>query len=128
MNLLLDTHAFLWFLWNDNQLSSPALQLIRDAQNRKFVSVVSCWEIAIKSSIGKLRLGLPAQKFLSQHIAINNFSLLTVSLEHATATETLPFHHRDPFDRILVAQCQTDSLELASADKMFDQYGINRLW
>ena len=128
MNLLLDTHAFLWFLWNDSQLSSTSVQLIQDSQNRKFVSLASCWEIAIKSSIGKLRLGSPASQFLSQHLAVNNFHLISISLEHATAIENLPFHHRDPFDRILVAQCQTEALELISADKMFDQYGIKRVW
>ena len=77
---------------------------------------------------GWLRLGLPASQFLSQHLAINNFRLISISLEHASAIENLPFHHRVPFDRILVAQCQTEALELMSADKMFDQYGINRLW
>jgi PIN domain nuclease of toxin-antitoxin system len=106
--LLLDSHAFLWFVWDDPKLSALAKQLIEDADNRKLVSVASCWEIAIKSGLGKLELGEPAGVFLGREIPANRFELLPITLEHATAVETLPRHHGDPFDRMLVAAGQGD--------------------
>ena len=85
MNLLLDTHTFLWFVWADPRLSVAAKALIVNAANRKLVSVASCWEIAIKASIGKLKLGESSHSFLAREIVRNNFDLLAISLEHATA-------------------------------------------
>ena len=103
-DLLLDTHTLLWFLWADSQLSQAAKDLIEDPNNRKLVSVASCWEIAIKTGLGKLRLGEPSASFLSREIAGNNFELLSISLDHATAVEGLDPHHKDPFDRLLAAR------------------------
>src|SRR5207248_4789309 len=108
MTLLLDAHALLWFLWDDPQLSANARALIMVPAHRKLVSVATCWEIAIKAGIGKLRLGEPACTFLAREIATNHFDLLSISFDHAAAVETLPFHHRDPFDRLLVAQALSD--------------------
>src|SRR5262249_19186610 len=99
--LLLDTQAMLWFFWDDPQLSDRARTLIEDADNQKLVSVASCWEIAIKVGIGKLQLGEPSRSFLTREITRNNFELLSITLTHATMVEGLPFHHRDPFDRLL---------------------------
>jgi PIN domain nuclease of toxin-antitoxin system len=127
-SLLLDTHAMLWFFWNDPQLSVHAKALIEDADNRKLVSIASCWEVAIKVGLGKLDLGEPSRSFLPREIARNNFQLLPISLGHVTMVEGLVAHHRDPFDRLLVAQAMTESLPLVSADGIFDQYGVNRLW
>jgi PIN domain nuclease of toxin-antitoxin system len=127
-SLLLDTHTMLWFFWNDPQLSAPAKALIEDADNRKLVSIASCWEVAIKVGLGKLDLGEPSRSFLPREIARNNFQLLPISLGHATMVEGLVAHHRDPFDRLLVAQAMTEGLPLVSTDGIFDQYGINRLW
>jgi PIN domain nuclease of toxin-antitoxin system len=104
MNLPLDSHAVLWFLWDGPLLSTTAKNLIVDPANRKLASVASCWEIAIKVSTGKLRLGEPARSFLGREIVRNNFDLLPITLDHPTAVEALPFYHRDPFDRLLVAQ------------------------
>jgi PIN domain nuclease of toxin-antitoxin system len=127
-SLLLDTHTMLWFFWNDPQLSVHAKALIEDADNRKLVSIASCWEVAIKVGLGKLDLGEPTRSFLPREIARNNFQLLPISLGHATMVEGLVAHHRDPFDRLLVAQAMTEGLPLVSTDGIFDQYGINRLW
>jgi PIN domain nuclease of toxin-antitoxin system len=127
-SLLLDAHTMLWFFWDDPQLSARAKALIEDANNRKLVSVATCWEIAIKVGLGKLDLGESSRSFLPREIARNNFELLPISLDHATMVEGLVAHHRDPFDRLLVAQAMTEGLTLVSADAIFDQYGISRVW
>jgi PIN domain nuclease of toxin-antitoxin system len=127
-SILLDTHAMLWFFWDDPQLSVAAKALIEDPNNRKLVSIACCWEIAVKVGVGKLSLGEPSRSFLPREIARNNFELLPISLEHATMVEGLVMHHRDPFDRLLVAQVMTEGLELISADVVFDGYGVARLW
>jgi PIN domain nuclease of toxin-antitoxin system len=100
MTLLLDTHAFLWFVWDDPQLSAIAKALIEDPANRKRVSVASCWEIAIKVGNGKLRLDAPSAVFIPRELANNGFELLEITLAHATAVETMRQHHKDPFDRL----------------------------
>lgn len=128
MNFLLDTHALLWFLWDDPLLSATARDVIVEPSHRKLISIASCWEIAIKSGLGKLDLGEPSQTFLSRELAINHFELLPISLEHATAVEGLPLHHRDPFDRMLVAQAQSLHCAIVSADAVLDQYGVGRIW
>ena len=127
-SLLLDTHAMLWFWWADLRLSSTARSLIEDADNRKLVSIASCWEVAIKVGLRKLDLGEPSRSFLPREIARNNFELLPVGLDHATMVEELGVHHRDPFDRLLIAQAMVERLSLVSADAVFDQYGVSRLW
>ena len=127
-SLLLDAHTMLWFFWDNPQLSTRAKALIEDANNRKLVSIATCWEIAIKVGLGKLDLGEPSRSFLPREIARNNFELLPISLAHATMVEGLVPQHRDPFDRLLVAQAMTEGLPLVSADGVFDQYGISRLW
>jgi PIN domain nuclease of toxin-antitoxin system len=128
MSLLLDTHTMLWFFWDDPQLSSNAKMVIEDANNRKLVSIASCWEIAIKVGLGKLDLGEPSRSFLSREIARNNFELQPISLSHATMVEGLAPHHKDPFDRLLIAQSMVECMPLVSGDAIFDQYGITRLW
>lgn len=126
--LLLDTQAMLWFFWDDPQLSAAAKAAIEDANNRKLVSVASCWEVAIEVSLGKLNLGESSRTFLPREIGRNNFELLNITLDHATAVEGLPLHHRDPFDRLLIAQSMDENLQVVSIDSAFDPYGIKRLW
>jgi PIN domain nuclease of toxin-antitoxin system len=128
MTLLLDAHALLWFLWADPRLSAVAKALIEDPQNRKLVSVATCWEIAIKAGLGKLVLGEPSRSFLSREIARNNFDLLAITFDHATGVEALPRHHGDPFDRLLITQALAESVAIVSADAAFDVYGVQRLW
>jgi PIN domain nuclease of toxin-antitoxin system len=127
-SLLLDTQAMLWFFWDDSQLSGRAKAEIENASHRKFVSIASCWEIAIKANLGKLALGEPSRSFLRREITRNNFELLPISLDHATAVEDLLLYHRDPFDRLLVAQSRIESMPIVSADAVFDQYSVPRIW
>ena len=128
MNLLLDTHTLLWFWWDDPKLSEVAKDIIVNPDNRKLVSTASCWEVAIKVSLKKLDLGLPYEEFIPQQIATNNFEMLTISHDHMAAVASLPFHHRDPFDRMLIVQAISEDIPVVSADKQFDPYPIERLW
>ena len=128
MRLLLDTHAFLWFVLNDPQLSAAARALISDPNNEVEVSPASLWEIAIKISIGKYSLSEPYQTFMEREIAANQMRLLAIEPKHTALLATLPFHHRDPFDRLLVAQATVEQIPLVSADTTLDAYPIPRLW
>jgi PIN domain nuclease of toxin-antitoxin system len=128
VNLLLDAHTLLWFLEDDPQLSATAKGLIEDPANRKFVSIATCWEIAIKVGLRKLDLGEPATTFLPRELATNHFDLLAIDLRHATFVEMLPHHHRDPFDRLLIAQSIIEAFLVLSVDAAFDLYGVSRLW
>jgi PIN domain nuclease of toxin-antitoxin system len=128
MTLLLDTHSFLWFWWDDPQLSETAKQAICEATNRKLISTVSCWEIAIKVSLKKLDLGAPYRGFIHQHMVRNNFELLQITDEHLAWLVDLPFHHRDPFDRLLVAQSLYEQIPIVSVDPQLDAYGVTRIW
>ena len=128
MNFLLDTHIFLWFVAGDAKLSQTARELIEDPANQPLLSVASLWETAIKISLGKLNLGQPFETFIPQQMALNGIDLLAIELDHTTIVSKLPFHHRDPFDRLLVAQAMTEGIPLVSADEAFDAYSIKRLW
>jgi PIN domain nuclease of toxin-antitoxin system len=128
VKLLLDAHALLWFLDANPLLSAQAKRLIEDPQNHKLVSVATCWEIAIKVGLKKLDLGEPATTFLPRELSTNHFDLLSIELPHATFVETLPLHHRDPFDRLLIAQSIIETIAIVSVDVVFDLYGAQRLW
>lgn len=127
MNLLLDTHVFLWFIMGSPNLSADARALIEDDANRKFISVASLWEIAIKSSIGKLTLSAPFDKLIPQQLSVNGFELLPIELAHLAAVTTLPFHHRDPFDRLLIAQATVEKMPIVTIDSAFEAYSVTRL-
>ena len=128
MILLLDTHTLLWFLRNDLLLSSVAKALIEDPSHRKFVSVASCWEIAIKAGLGKMQLTEPSRTLLERELPANNLDLLPISLEHATTVEGLALHHKDPFDRLLIAQAMVEGIPIVSVDPAFDPYPVRRIW
>jgi PIN domain nuclease of toxin-antitoxin system len=128
MKLLLDTHTLLWFIAGSGSLSASARSLIEDASNEKFVSIASIWETAIKVSIGKMSLSAPFDVLFPRQLQINGFDLLPVKVEHTSVVTTLPFHHRDPFDRLLIAQAIKERMTLVSVDEVFDNYGITRLW
>ncbi|MGD0412352.1 MAG: type II toxin-antitoxin system VapC family toxin [Verrucomicrobiota bacterium] len=128
MNLLLDTHAFLWFIANDPRLSSRAQSLIQDPGNRRLFSMASLWEIAIKVSLGKLALAQPFDQFIPRQLQLNQIEVLAIELPHVAAVVAMPFHHRDPFDRLMAAQCQIEDLPIVSADPAFDAYSIRRVW
>lgn len=128
MRLLLDTHTFLWWINNDSLLSEAASASITSVRNECFVSLASCWELAIKTSIGKLRLSKPVERFIPEELAANDFQLLPIDFRHVAKVETLPFHHRDPFDRLLVAQSLTEKMTMVSADGVLSRYGVKRVW
>ena len=126
--LLLDTHAFLWWVDDAPQLTAAARRAIGDASNECYLSLASCWEMAIKSSLGKLRLAKPVERFISEQLAANGFSLLNIELRHTAKIEKLLFHHRDPFDRLLIAQAMMEKLTIVSADSALSDYGVKILW
>jgi PIN domain nuclease of toxin-antitoxin system len=126
--LLLDTHTFLWWVNDDPKVSTAARHAIADANNECYLSLASCWEMSIKSSLGKLRIAAPIDRFVSDQLTANSFTLLNIELRHAAKVEKLPFHHRDPFDRLLIAQAMTEKMTLITADAAFTGYGVKVLW
>lgn len=128
MKLLLDTHTFLWMSLDDPQLSETAREKLSDNANDLYLSPTSYWEIAIKISIGKYNLAEPLAEFIKREIAANDLNLLPIYVDHAAEVSELPFHHKDPFDRMLVAQSLVESLPIVSGDAIFDQYGVTRIW
>ncbi len=128
MRLLLDTHAFLWFILDEPQLSAKADALISDPNNAIEVSPASYWEIAIKISIGKYFLPESYAVFMDREIAANDFRILHIEPKHTAVVSAMPFHHRDPFDRLIVAQATVEQIPIVSGDADLDSYGIARLW
>lgn len=130
MRLLLDTHALLWFLLNDPKLSAEANRLIMDLRNEVFVSPASYWEIAIKISRGKYVLDVDEDfgTFMEREIRGNLLNVLPISVPHAGCVAKLPFHHQDPFDRLLIAQSLVEQIPIVSMDSALDAYGVDRRW
>ena len=128
MRLLLDTHAFLWWLAGDSALSPAARKAIGEGKNTIFISAGSAWEIATKYRIGKLPGVASIVGNLGAVIAEQGFSDLPITLHHAQVAGTLPGVHRDPFDRILVAQALLEKLLLVSNEQRFEAFGVSRLW
>ncbi|HSK71797.1 MAG TPA: type II toxin-antitoxin system VapC family toxin [Pyrinomonadaceae bacterium] len=128
MKLLLDTHTLLWFIAGSLNLSATARSLIEDPANEKYVSIASLWETAIKISLGKMTLATTFDRLFPHHLNINGFELLPIEIKHASAVISLPFYHRDPFDRILIAQAIEENMALVSIDTVFDKYSVKRMW
>ncbi len=128
MSLLLDTHTFLWWCADDPKLSTTARNAISQANQRVLFSVVSAWEIAIKTRLGKLTLPSPPQLFMTSMLKRHRFEVLEISLAHATAEFNLPSHHADPFDRLLIVQAQQEELTLVTNDGHIERYKIVTLW
>lgn len=124
MRLLLDTHIFIWFVLSPDKLSPTALAAIQDPNNQIFVSLVSAWEMSIKSGLGKMHLTQPIESFFEDQAQHNQFDILPITLAHIAAVESLPRHHGDPFDRLLIAQSMTEAMPLISADHAFDAYSL----
>ena len=124
MNLLLDTHILLWWLADEAALGDRARSAIAEARNRVWVSAASAWEVAIKSSLGRLHLPGPAAEVLPAALAENDFMPLPISVDHALRTTDLPCIHADPFDRILIAQAIDESLTIVTADPIFAHYPV----
>ena len=128
MRLLLDTHAFLWWIFDDPRLSSTARTLSADPSAEILFSVVSAWEIAIKSRTGRLDLPPDVPAFIYDQIRRNRFAVLPIGLRHALHVHALPDHHRDPFDRLLVAQSQVEAVPLLSTDTQIAAYDVTLRW
>jgi PIN domain nuclease of toxin-antitoxin system len=127
MDLLLDTHAIIWFLNGDSSLSPKARLAIEDIDNTKTVSIASIWEIGIKISLGKFRFPQGFMQFVEM-IDANGFEILPISVEHALIVSNLEFIHRDPFDRLLIAQSQKENLTIVTRDENIRKYSVQTIW
>lgn len=128
MRLLLDTHAFLWWVNDSPQLSQAAREAIADAGNSVFFSVVSAWEMVIKSKLGKLGVPQSLSDFLTDQLQRNSFEILPVYLPHALQVADLPDYHRDPFDRLLIAQALIQNMRIVSGDPQIHRYPVDVVW
>ena len=127
MRYLLDTHAFLWLAIDDGRLPARVRAIYQDLEHDCFVSTASIWEMAIKANLGKLTLGTTLAQLVQGGVE-RGLRLLDVRPQHAYVVQTLPFHHRDPFDRMLVAQAMHESLHVLSRDEALDAYPLTRVW
>ena len=126
--MLLDTHVFLWWISDSTRLSNLARETIAEERNEPIFSVVSAWEIAIKVGVGKLELPDIPEKFVTEQLSLNDVEVLPMYLGHALRVHALPDHHRDPFDRLLVAQANVEGIPLLSADHHLSQYPVEVIW
>jgi PIN domain nuclease of toxin-antitoxin system len=127
MKLLLDTHAFLWFVAGDERLSRRARQQLAATGAQPVLSVASVWEMAIKAGLKRLALPLPVDRFIAEKVA-DGLQILEIEWQHAAAVADLPWHHNDPFDRLLIAQALYEHLPVISADPFFPKYGVDLIW
>ena len=128
MRALLDTHALLWWFSDDPALTRPVRKIIGDTKNTIVVSAASAWEIATKVRLGKLPTGAGLAADFTGYIEREHFQLLAISVEHALRAGLLPGSHRDPFDRMLIAQAQAENLPILSKEVIFDAFGLRRIW
>jgi len=127
MDILLDTHTLIWFLNGDKKLSHKVRECIETPTNLKFVSIASIWEIAIKISLNKFRFPKGFNNFLEM-VDDNGFDILPISFEHTLTVSSLDFIHKDPFDRLLIAQSICDNLTIATKDSFIEQYNVQTIW
>lgn len=127
MNAILDTHAFLWAMAGDRRMSQQAHDLFQGPSDL-FLSIASIWEILIKVQLGKLSLPPPAGPFVIRKLAENRIETLSINLDHLLAFEGLPMHHRDPFDRLLIAQSMEEKLPIVTGDRIFARYPVEVIW
>lgn len=128
MRLLLDSHTLIWAVEDPTKLGPQALAGLQDAGNTVVVSAATVWELSIKCGLGKLTLSLPFRRWIEQALADLEAELLPISIASADLQAALPLHHRDPFDRMLIAQSRVEGIPLLSNDAMFDNYQVNRVW
>ena len=127
MELLLDTHAFIWFIDGDNSLPEKAVNTIKEINNKCFISVASLWEIAIKLSLKKIKLKSDFNK-INDFLADNDIDILPITFVHLQKLLELPYHHRDPFDRIIISQGLSENFTIVTKDKEFESYTERILW
>ena len=128
MKALLDTHVFLWWINDDPRLSDAARELIGNGESALFLSAASGWEIAIKMRLGRLEVQGDPEQFIFEQLALNDITVLPISMSHALRTAALPDHHRDPFDRMLVAQSQIEQLPIVTTDPLITRYAVEVIW
>ena len=128
MRALLDTHAFLWWIADDSRLSKKAREIIADGHNELFLSAASGWEMAIKARLGKLQLSDSLERFVPEQLIINGIEGLPVQMRHTLHVQTLPDYHRDPFDRLLVAQAQLEGLPILTRNPYIARYQVKTIW
>ena len=128
MKAILDSHSFYWFAEDAPQMSDDIKRLIENAQTESFLSVASVWELAIKAASGKLLLASPPEIYFAGVIQTNGFALLPITFDHVLLAAKLPMHHRDPFDRLIIAQSLLENIPIISVDTVFDAYGVTRIW
>ena len=128
MRVLLDTHTFLWWISNDTRLSSRAREIISDGNNELLLSAASGWEIAIKVRLGRLQLPYEPERFIPEQLVINAIQSLPIKISHALHTYSLPIYHRDPFDRIIIAQAQLEGLPILTSDPQIAKYKVEIIW
>ncbi len=128
MRLLLDTHTFLWWTADSPRLSDTARGLIRNPDNELFLSAASGWEMAIKAQLGKLRISGDIEQFVAEQMSLNAIHSLPITMMHALHVQKLPLHHRDPFDRVLIAQSQLEQMPILTIDSVFRHYQVETLW
>jgi PIN domain nuclease of toxin-antitoxin system len=128
VRVLLDTHCWLWYLLAPQRLNPVATEVLRDQQNQVYFSAASAWEIVVKVGTGKLSLPLPPTRYIPSRLAELNHQSLPILQSHVLRVEQLPYHHRDPFDRVLVAQAQEEELQLMTADQALKAYEVPIFW
>lgn len=128
MRVLLDTHALLWFLAEDPRLNRHAYGLITDPANDVLLSVGSLWEIVIKASLGKLPLPGPFEEVIPAQLSEERIAVLPIEIQHLAALRRLPFHHRDPFDRLIIAQATAEGIPVITQDAAFEHYDVEVIW
>ena len=128
MRVLLDTHTFLWWIANNKQLSNTSRNIIGDGQNELFLSVASGWEMAIKARLGKLELPENLEQFIAEQLQQNAIAGLPIQMSHALHVYTLPPLHRDPFDRLLIAQSQLENMPILTIDPQIGRYDVEVIW
>ena len=127
MNLLLDTHAFIWFINGSRELPKPIINQVKSIDNNCFISIASLWEISIKSSIGKLKLKSNFNN-ISDFLVDNEIEILPITFQHLQKLTGLKYHHRDPFDRIIISQALVENITIVTRDTEFSKYGVRLLW
>lgn len=128
MRLILDTHTLIWSVDDPSKVSSAAMAAMTDPTSERFISAATIWELAIKVGQGKLTLSLPYREWIERAIDDLDLAILPITVEYGERQAQLPDHHRDPFDRLIVAQALVDRFRVVSIDAQLDAYGIDRIW
>ena len=128
MKVLLDTHTFLWWITDDNRLSSSAREIITNGDNELFLSAATGWEIAIKAQLGRIKLPKEPNSFIAEQLRLNSIQSLPIHMSHALHVYSLPNHHRDPFDRLIIAQAQLENLPILTIVPQIAKYKVKVFW